>query len=74
MSLVEDEMRKQNALQAEERRKTEAEHMAEMAQKNTAIKKVVIVEPPDNSVQGAWKKRAAWWEQQRVLIKNSRPN
>ena len=63
MSVAEEEMRKYNTTQAEERRKAEAEHMAEMALKIAAVKKVVIVEPPDNSVQGAWRKRAAWWAQ-----------
>jgi dihydroxyacetone kinase DhaKLM complex PTS-EIIA-like component DhaM len=61
MSMVEEEMHKYNALQAEERLRTEAEHMAEMAQKNATVKKVIAAPIVDGSVQGTWKRRAAWW-------------
>ncbi len=61
MSIVEDDMKRHNALQAEERLRTEAEHMAEMARKRAVSTKPIPIAPSDCSVQGTWKRRAAWW-------------
>lgn len=65
MSLREDEMHKQNAQHAEERRKTEIEHMLEMAQKSAAP-------APKNPVkyeviEGIWAKRIARWVTKDIL-------
>ena len=61
MSIVEEEMQKYNALQAEERLRANAEHMAEMAKNIVITKPAVVVPSVDGSVQGVWKARAARW-------------
>jgi hypothetical protein len=61
MSVYED-IQRNNALHAEEQRKANEDHMAEMMKKNTAIKVVIVQPVVEYSVQGAWKKRAARWK------------
>jgi hypothetical protein len=64
MSLVEDEMHRSNALSAEARRKSNLEHMAEMAQKGAEQRPKVVEETTlEGSVQNVWKKRRGWWSQ-----------
>jgi hypothetical protein len=56
MSLVEDEMSRQNALRAEDRRKADAEHMAEMAKQSAMV-------IPKDTIKENWDKRLERREQ-----------
>lgn len=67
MSQLDDERHKQNAQYEEERRKTEVEHMLEMAQKNNAAS------APKNPVKyevvsGVWAKRVARWVKPKDIL------